>query len=284
MIASPHRKLARRIGAAALTLAATALLASPAQAEIFYNQDVTNEVINGTGNDNGSFTVDRTDGVELGLRGKLRFNESNMAENTFNSNGDGSYTFQRGLPPTGFGWNPNSPTTPVWNFEWSINTNYDGSTNWNLDDLTYVLSLDFDPDPTGTNFRSFDPINEPVNDATWPHLDHAMGTNATGNGDGVSTTDRDDYEDNIAQYNLAQNSWNMEFFNDGAWENVFNANDLGVYDFVLSAYDGEATEANLVSSVTAQINVVPTPGATAAGLLMFGVLGMYRRPRRQAAA
>ncbi len=63
-------------------------------------QDVTPDVFFGSGNDNGFFTVDLQDGVdyriELGLRGKLRFNPSNQPQNIFNSNGDGSYDFVAG--------------------------------------------------------------------------------------------------------------------------------------------------------------------------------------------
>ena len=73
-------------------------------------------MIFGSGNANGSFTVHRSNGLELGLRGKLRFNASNLPENTFNSNGDGTYTFKVGAPTGGAGWV--STTTPRWAFEW----------------------------------------------------------------------------------------------------------------------------------------------------------------------
>ena len=71
---------------------------------------------------NGGFTVDRRNDIELGLRGKLRFNDINLPQNTFNSNGDGTYTFAAGLPPTGFGFASGSTSTALWNFEWSINS------------------------------------------------------------------------------------------------------------------------------------------------------------------
>ena len=44
-------------------------LSSSAQAALQYDQNVTNNVIFGSGNANGSFTTDRASGVELGLRG-----------------------------------------------------------------------------------------------------------------------------------------------------------------------------------------------------------------------
>jgi hypothetical protein len=118
-----------------LPVAAT-LAVAPAGAALLFDQNVTPDVIFGSGNANGGFTVDRRNGIELGLRGKLRFNASNLPENTFNSNGDGTYTFDAGLPPTGFGFvAPGSTSTALWNFEWSINSDVTGQLGRNLDDL-----------------------------------------------------------------------------------------------------------------------------------------------------
>ena len=123
---------------------------------LFYNQNVTNAVIFGSGNNNGSFTVDRASGVELGLRGKLRFDENGYPQNVFNSNGDGTYTFSIGAAPGGASWV--TSTTPIWSFEWSINSNYDGNGQF-LNGFTYVLGIDFDPGIGITNWLTFDPIN-----------------------------------------------------------------------------------------------------------------------------
>lgn len=120
----------------AFAVVAASLQASPAKAVIAFDQDVTNNVIFGSGNANGSWTTDRANGVEVGLRAKVRFNAANAPENTFNSNGAGTYEFQAGLPPTGFGFAPGSTSTATWNFEWSINSNYDGTSSYNLDDLS----------------------------------------------------------------------------------------------------------------------------------------------------
>ncbi len=121
-------------------------------------------MIFGSGNANGSFTVDRENGIELGLRTKLRFDENNQPQNIFNSNGDGTYTFPAGTLPTGFGFDPNSPTTPVWSFEWSINSSFDGNGS-TLGGFIYQIQIDFDPS-AGTNFRTFDPFNQPFFDTT----------------------------------------------------------------------------------------------------------------------
>ena len=77
---------------------------------------VTPEVIFGSGNANGSFTGENSNNVELGLRGKVRYNSSGLPENTFNYDGNRSYAFS-----------PASSNAPAnrsaFNFEWTINTN-----------------------------------------------------------------------------------------------------------------------------------------------------------------
>ena len=85
---------------------------APAHAVVSFDQNVSSNVIFGSGNANGGFTVDRRNGVELGLRSKVRFNALNAPENTFNSNDDGSHSFAAGQPAGGgFGFLPGSPST-----------------------------------------------------------------------------------------------------------------------------------------------------------------------------
>ncbi len=109
MILKPRNALT--LAVAGLGLLATTFSAS---AVIMYDENATPDVIFGSGNANGSFTVDRANGAELGLRGKLRHNGSGLAENTFKSNGDGTYSFAAGVAPT------QSSPTAVWSFEWTI--------------------------------------------------------------------------------------------------------------------------------------------------------------------
>jgi len=254
-------------------MAAAAMVATAAPAwSLSFDQNVTPDVIFGSGNANGAFTVDRDNGIELGLRGKLRFNDSNLPENTFNSLGNGTYRFRAGLPPTGFGFAPNSTSTARWSFEWSVNSDFDGSSGLALDDLIYLLEIDFDPG-AGTNFLSFDPIN------FFSLADHAIGDNGTGNGGGTVAGSDAEYADLIANNNVAQNSWNMEFFDDAGAGFPFDGRTPGVYDFRLSAFDQNEL---LLASTEISIVAVPVPATLALFGAGLGLLGLGMRRRRAA--
>ena len=259
----------------AATLVAAGLgLSGTAQAIISHNHNVTSDVIFGSGNANGSFTVDRQNGIELGLRGKLRFDTNNQPQNIFNSNGDGTFIFAAGIAPGGFGFVPNAPTTPVWNFEFSINSNFDGN-GANLDNFLYRIGIDFDPGP-GQFLLDFDPINQLF-------VDHAIGTNATGNGGGTVAPSGDTaaYGALIANNNLAQNSWNMEFFNGPPFD-VFDPTLDGTYAFFLTAMDQQENE---LARVNNQIIVgagASVPETSAMALIGLGLVGLSltRRHRK----
>lgn len=187
---------------------------------IAFDQNVTPEVIFGSGNANGSFTVDRTGSLELGLRAKERYP---TPSNTFNSNGAGKYTFSTGHSVA-------NPDRPLWNFEWSVNTNYDAVGSDVLSSLTYRIDIDYDPAVGTTNFQSFDLIST---DGTF-FWDHAIGDNSTGNGGGTSATDILSYTTLVDNNNVAQNSWSLGFFDDGSHVSLPDVG--GEYDIVLTAF------------------------------------------------
>ena len=112
--------------------------ANIALADVEFDQFVTPDIIFGDGNVNGSFTTDRRDGIEIGLRAKIPF------VGLINSNGDGTYSYtlletEHSSLPTKCGG------LKCWNFDWTVNTDFDDSSGLLLDDLTYELGMDGDP-------------------------------------------------------------------------------------------------------------------------------------------
>jgi hypothetical protein len=207
-----------------LLLIAALLVALPVFA-LDYDQYVTPDVIFGSGNANGAFTTDTAGDIELGLRGKIRFDASNLPQNIFNSNGDGSYNFLAGHPTGGAGWA--TVTTPFWNFEFAVNTNLTGM-GQSLDAYTYELGLDFDPSPAATNYLVFDPITPSV---PVPFYDHAIGDNV---GTIVTAGDAATYAGYLSTYNVVQNSWSYEFVNNAPFD-TFDPDLDGVYEIYLKA-------------------------------------------------
>lgn len=225
---------------------------------------VTPDVIFGSGNANGSFTGVNTNNVELGLRGKVRYNSAGLPENTFNYDGDRTYSFS-----------PASSNAPAnrsaFNFEWSINSDVSGTGSRNLTDLTYLLQVDVDPG-AGTSFQSFDPINQLF-------ADHALGNNSTGNGDGVSNLLL--YSAIVGTYNVAQNSWNLGFST--LFPGIVDPQAEGLYTINLSAALNGDTLASTSIDILYGATPVPVPAALpllAGGLGLLGFLGLRRRRDR----
>lgn len=245
------------------------MMSASASAALMFDQNVTNEVIFGSGNLNGGFTTEQANGVEVGLRAKLRHNAAGSPENTFNSNGDGTYSFAAGVAPT------QSAPTAVWSFEWSINSDYDGSGSV-LSNYTYMLSLDKDPS-AAVDFLTFDPVNGANAGAGgMVFWDHAIGDNSTGNGGGTSAANVADYTNLIDNNNIAQNSWKPHWFlGSFGFDPTLDA----TYDFALTAFDGNGGQA---ASTSMQVIVgagatIPEPGTMA--ILLTGLLGLVARKK-----
>lgn len=169
-----------------------------AQADVEFDQDVTPDVIFGAGNTNGGFTTDRQSGIELALRAKVPF------AGILNSNGDGTYSYT--LAETDHDGNP--ATANRWNFEFAVNTDFDGGTGLKIDDFTYELGMDGDPG-LGTDFLTFDPITP---GAFASFFDHSIGDNSTANGGGTEAGDAETYANLISDDNVLQQSWRYAFF------------------------------------------------------------------------
>lgn len=206
----------------AMALVAGLGLAGTAWAEMEFDQDVTPDVIFGSGNVNGGFTTDRQNGIEIGIRAKIPF------VGILNSNGDGTYSYT--LAETDHDSNPTTPNR--WNFDWTVNTDFDDTSGLMLDDLTYELGMDSDPGP-GTDFLKFDPVTPGV--ATW--FDHSIGNNFTGNGAGVEAGNETQYLDLLENNNVLQQSWRYSFFSVFPPLNLYDPDVPGLYTVYLLAKD-----------------------------------------------
>jgi hypothetical protein len=261
-----------------LTFSLFGSLALTANAQLLYDQDITPEVIFGSGNANGGWTTnDNAAVVEVGLRAKLRFDQDGNPQNIFNSNGDGTYTFQAGASTGDDTWV--SPTTPVWNFEWSL---YNKSSGFDLEDFRLFFTLDFDPGPGTDLTLQFDGLSLP--DPSTPlgpnfFWDHSFGTLTTPNGDGTTASSRAEYASLLQTKDVVQNSWNYEFFNDAPFD-VFDPNQAGVYTLTLTAVDNTT---NIIWGET-QIDVIVEPipePATVGALGLVGLTGFLLWKRRK---
>jgi len=217
---------------------------------------ITPDVIFGSGNDNGSFTVTTFDYggiIELGLRAKLRYNDASNPENTFNWDGVNTYTF---APTAGTPANRS-----VFNYEWSINTQDSGPSIESLIGSGGSARIEYDTDPSVLiNFVSYNPFE----------FDAYYGTNATGNGGGTY----DDTGTPVSGKTVAQNSVNYGFIGGAPLGQ-------GIYDVRLSAFNSSGEQLGS-TAISIRTNSVPEPSILA--LMGLGLAGLsFARYRKQQA-
>ena len=232
------------------------------------NGDVTNNVIFGSGNANGFFTGTTQSNIEVALRGKIR------GKGVYGYDNDHTYIFS----PLTY---PGTTTRSAYNFEWSINTNADGSGTNTIGSFDYLLQIDTDPSVL-TSFISGNPYAVPS--PFFP--DHSFGDNSTNQSAGLEATSAANYASLLATYNLSQQSWNMGFGDlNGFLPYLANPQQEGLYTIVLSVLEKGKTNVLASTSIDIQYGAtapVPLPAGLPLLLSAFGGLALMRFRRRSA--
>jgi hypothetical protein len=210
-------------------------LLAPVSATLEFSQNVTNDIIYGSGNSNGFFTTNRQNGVEIGIRAKKAY----VAVTGQYEIGNGTYgNFSTGGDMS----SPSRVNRTTWNFDWSVNSDYtcaSGTGCHNIDTFTYHFSVDTDP-TLGTNFTVYNPVNDPVFIGTTCPFgfvpDNEFGNNLSTDDDGVSTSNCTAYNNLLATKNLMQNSVNYKFL-ESILPPTFSKDHKGIYDISIAAKD-----------------------------------------------
>lgn len=231
-------------------------------------ESTTGNMIWGSGNQNGGFTIDRNAdlGIELALRAKVRYPSPSDAPGTgIRHLGGNTYGY---FAATGHGA---GNVRASWNVDWSIDSNFNGNGGF-LDTLTYTFERDYDPG-WGTSFEpayfSYDLIN------TF-YADHSFGDKTVGSGLGTEAADADEYAALIKSSSLAQNSTNLAF---DFPSSPFDPTADGRYTFRLTAYDNGVEVAQSVIHVMVGNGVVPEPASLLAWGGIICCVGLVRRRR-----
>lgn len=227
-------------GAARATISYDALLASPntTAADAIQTSASNSSWFNGKGNPQGGFTINDQNGIELGLRAKLRLSAA-----AFDSTTD-LYTFSTGADTSG---------RALWNYEFSIDLNPgDGPGGQTFDGVT-AASLKVTDANTG--------ITTTLNPLTYA-IDNA------GYGSAAGTTNSSKDSGQQASDWAAQNSANLKWTGPG-----FNLWAADTYNIDLSVTYGTVTTTDSIV-----VSAVPEPGSLIVlGTICLGMLGFVRR-------
>jgi hypothetical protein len=223
--------------------------------------------INGSGNPQDNFTVrtNTSEGIELGLRAKYRYNPATITPTGTTP----TYTVVAGPQTNQTSGGNGTSTRTAWNYEYSINLNPTGETS-GFKTLSEIFANLTVTDPNGHS-------------ATVDVLDASYTTDNTGYGfasDGI-TPERHTVA--LDSDWLAQNSENPSFVNFPV-ASFFNQNTTGTSTFTLEV--GNTANHVVLATDTIKVDVVPTPlpSTALAGLGLLGgvgVMGGRRRRHRQ---
>ena len=236
--------------------------------------------------ENEAWVVMRKYGIELGIRGRLCYEETddgtNCPDNVYPTNKDGTFNFEAGaIPgPDGTHFCPiyfgpfDLDGGPKWCIDYSINVDYKedddddeeealyrrrGRELWSMEeeeeprvltDYVYQLSLDADPS-CATNSSTWDPINDARDGVSCLDVFY-IGDNDTPSGDGIELSCVDEtYNLTITESSVAQQTLNYILLTDPIVPGGFPAFPAINSDPVRETFNPETTPATY--SVTLKI-------------------------------
>jgi len=230
----------------------SALFAIPAKAAL-----ISPDIIFGSGNTNGGFTVITNGDLELGIRAKRRYSPNDQIGVGIVQDAAGNYLFDSSTATAVIPSNMS-----FWSFDWSINSDVaDGSDALNT--YSYLISYDTDPS-AAVSLQTYDPLSA-------LSTGYYLGNNASGNGGATFETGGDE---DFSTVNVAQNSVNMGFLMGGPLGS-------GQFQVSLSAFQNGLEVAS--TSINVFVDTTPTAASAPATALLFSVaLGgivLYRRKK-----